>query len=197
MQKTIFISIFFIAFLFSSCRNATNQMVQEEENPISDIIEEEIITESEEKSFGEEKDTLPDTNIHPSHTVEFLQTLEKGANLSAFFSDGWTFVYHAYFRGDGTTKGEVTQLKKEQIDGIIEVKVETDGEGWFEKLPPSTNILKFSLKKEVIEWDRFEITTDTEKNTIIEGGGLSDYLILYYDDKNLINKMEYHSEDPG
>ena len=197
MLKISFIVTFWVVVLLISCRNVTNQVVQAEENPISDVIEQEITTENEEKLFSEEKVILPETNIFPSYMVEFLQALKKGANLSSFFSDGWTFVYEAYFRGDGTTKGKVSQLKKEQIDDVIEVKVETDGEGWFEKSSPSTDILNFSLKKEVIEWDRFEITTDTEKNIIIEGGGLSDYLILYYDDKNLIKKMEYRSEDPG
>ena len=49
-------------------------------------------------------------------------------------------------------------------------------------------------------WDRFEIAEyeNIEKGTVyILGAGDSDYITLFYNEKDLIIKMKYSSEDPG
>ncbi|EMS33664.1 hypothetical protein C943_04543 [Mariniradius saccharolyticus AK6] len=81
------------------------------------------------------------------------------------------------------------------------MQVKNDGNGWAcEKREPKTYDLDFDLRKKINGWDRFEITNheNQEENIVyVVGAGESDYLKLYYNDKNLIVKLEYRSEDPG
>jgi hypothetical protein len=76
-----------------------------------------------------------------------------------------------------------------------------DGDGWLcDKKEPKEFYLDFSLKERVKDWDRIEIPNYEvqEKNIVyIIGWGESDYIKLYYNDINLIVKMEYRREDPG
>ena len=131
----------------------------------------------------------------------FVKHLTNGEKLQLFFSDNWTFVYHADDRCDGSTDGEIANLSPPKVDEIISVKVLNNGEGWYcDKKDPQEFYIDFSLKEHVENWDRFEIVNNEgqEKNAIyIEGWGASDYVKLYYNDNELIVKMEYRREDPG
>jgi hypothetical protein len=139
------------------------------------------------------------TYIHSKE--EFLKRLTNGEKLYSFFSDNWTFIYHEDNRCDGSTNGEKSNLSNLEIDRIIKIKVVNDGDGWACEKKGSTEFyLNFRLKEQVKNWDRFEIIKydEQEKNVVyVWGAGESDYLKLYYDDNNLIVKMEYRSEDPG
>jgi hypothetical protein len=131
----------------------------------------------------------------------FVENLETGGELSLFFNDSWTFVYHEDNRCDGSTDGQIDNLKSTQIDSVIRLEVKNDGDGWAcDKKVPRTFVLAFDLKKKVTDWDRFDIPhyENQEANIVyVVGAGESDYLKLHYNDNNLIVKLEYRSEDPG
>ena len=131
----------------------------------------------------------------------FIENLAQGKNLTAFFSNKWTLIYHTDNRCDGSTDGKSANLDEFDIDKDIRLSVKNDGDGWAcEKSAPTDFNLIFNLKKEVKSWDRFIIANyqTEEKNTIyINGKGESDYLKLYFNEDNLITKLEYRSEDPG
>ncbi|MCL2290798.1 MAG: hypothetical protein FWC34_08900 [Bacteroidetes bacterium] len=137
------------------------------------------------------------------HSAEnFLKQLMNGKKLQLFFSDNWTFIYHKDNRCDGSTDGEKANLSPFEIDKILKLKVKNDGDGWAcEKKEPTEFYLNFKLKEQVENWSRFEIPNyeNQGKNGIVHivGDGESDYLVLHYDNNNLIVKMEYRSEDPG
>jgi hypothetical protein len=156
--------------------------------------------------------TAVDSNINNGLTMKnqtqidlkaslFLKNLKNGEKLSSFFSDHWKLIYHEDNRCDGSTDGQIDHLKNTQIDSKITLPVKNDGNGWAcDKKEPKTYNLDFYLKKKVADWDRFLIPNNVnhEENIIyIFGAGESDFLKLYYDDNNLIVKLEYRSEDPG
>jgi len=130
--------------------------------------------------------------------VEWLMNEEK---LQLLFSDNWTFIYHENNRCDGSTDGQISNLPPFKVDEIIRIKVMNDGDGWLcDKKEPKEFYLDFSLKEHVKNWDRIEISgyeIQEKKLVYIEGWGESDYIKLYFDNHNLITKMEYRSEDPG
>ncbi|GAA4276560.1 hypothetical protein [Aquimarina mytili] len=132
--------------------------------------------------------------------VEFVKNLKNGKNLSSFFVDNWTFIYHEDNRCDGSTDGQTNNLKSTQIDTVIKIQVKNDGAGWAcDAKNPKTYDLEFDIKKEITNWDRFEIPNYENQNeniVYVVGAGESDYLVLHYDNK-LIVKLEYRSEDPG
>lgn len=132
--------------------------------------------------------------------IEFVNRLKNNNKLSDLFADNWTFIYREDNRCDGSTDGKIRHLKRNQIDTIIKLKVKNDGKGWEscdEKLPNSFQ-LTFDLKAKISEWDRFEISEQSETNHFyILGGGESDYIEIYFDENHLISKLEYKSEDPG
>lgn len=131
----------------------------------------------------------------------FVEHLKAGEKLSLFFNDSWIFIYHEDNRCDGSTDGQIDNLKRTQIDSIIKLQVKNDGNGWeCDKKEPKTFDLDFDLKKKIKDWDRFEIPNyenQEEKIVYVVGAGESDYLKLHYDDNDLIIKLEYRSEDPG
>lgn len=132
---------------------------------------------------------------------EFVRNLKSGEKLGSFFNDEWTFIYHAYDRCSGSTDGKSENLKSEQIDSVIKLQVKNNGDGWAcEKKEPKTYDMDFDLKKRLTNWDRFEIPNyeNQEKNIVhVVGAGESDSIILHYNDKGLIIRMEYNSVDPG
>jgi hypothetical protein len=134
-------------------------------------------------------------------TVEFLNKLKAGAELSQFFENNWEFVYHKDHRCDGSTDGVSANLKPEQIDGVIKLQVKNDGNGWAcDKKKESSFSMDFSLNKAIANWDRFEVNDSDNggKNVIIiVGEGMSDFLKIHYDSDGKIVKLEYRSENPG
>ncbi len=147
-------------------------------------------------------DKKTERKVNQNIAENFLKNLMKGNKLDLFFNDTWTFVYHEDNRCDGSTDGKKNNLSPQVIDEIIKLKVKNDGDGWAcDKKEKTEFNLIFELKKQVKNWDRFEIPNyeNQGKDGIIyiTGGGESDYLILHYNTSNLIVKMEYRSEDPG
>jgi len=140
------------------------------------------------------------TNLKNSKE-DIVEYLKKGKKMFSLFSDNWTLIYHKDDRCDGSTDGQLSNLSNNEIDGIIKIKVRNDGDGWdCEKKEPKEFYLEFKLINLVKKWDRLEIQNyeEQEDNVVfVVGYGMSDYIKLYYDDNNLIVKMEYRSEDPG
>ncbi|NLJ20829.1 MAG: hypothetical protein GX429_06900 [Bacteroidales bacterium] len=132
---------------------------------------------------------------------EFLTNLKTGEKLSSFFNDKWIFVYHEDNRCDGSTDGQIDNLKSTQIDSRIKLQVKNDGEGWeCDKKDPKTYDMDFDQKEKIKDWDRFEIPNydNQEENIVyIVGSGESDYLKLHFNDNGLIIRLEYRSVDPG
>ncbi len=135
---------------------------------------------------------------------EFAECLKENKPLSAFFSDSWTLVYHSDNRADGSTHGQITNLRNTQIDSIIRLRVKkyidntTSAESGVSVTVESD--FDFELGKQVEHWDRFEaIRYDNMPNHIIYivGAGESDVLKLHYNEEKQITLMEYRSEDPG
>lgn len=154
-----------------------------------------------ETTMVDAKEQLDKTAVD-AKASEFVEHLKAGEQLSSFFKDKWVFVYHEYSRCDGSTDGQIANLKNTQIDTVISLQLENDGDGWAhcdEKKAKSFE-MDFDLKKKIKQWDRLEIPKDEsqEQNIVyVLGLGESDYLKLHYNDSQLIVKLAYRSEDPG
>lgn len=151
--------------------------------------------------FNITNDTLIDVKeLINTKSIEFVKNLKAGKKVSLFFNTYWTFVYHSDNRADGSTDGKIENLKSNDIDSILNLQVKNDGIGWFKKKEAKTHTINFDIKKEIADWDRFEIPNyeNKEKNIVyVVGSGESDYLKLHYNDNGLIIQLEYRSEDPG
>lgn len=133
-----------------------------------------------------------------STVSEFIKHLKTGKDLSSFFTQNWSFVYHEDNRCEGSTDGQLDQLDKTAIDSSIKLEVKNDGDAWAcEKKDAQTFELAFELKKKVKNWDRFELQDQDEKIFYIVGAGESDYVQLHFGDNGRIVRLEYRSEDPG
>ena len=192
----IIITLLGFLTILTSCNSSTNSNVNKNKSIIDNDKEQVNIT------IIDSKTNAPTTEIKTdSKASGILTNLKTGEKLSSFFNDNWIFIYHEDNRCDGSTDGQINNLKSTQIDSIIKLQVKNDGDGWAcDKKEPKTYDLDFSLKKIITDWDRFEIPNyeNQEENIVyVVGGGESDYLKLYYNDKNLIVKLEYRSEDPG
>jgi len=108
--------------------------------------------------------------------------------LSSFFNDNWIFIYHEDNRCDGSTDGQIDNLKRSQIDSIIRLTVKNDGDGWAcDKKKPSTYILEFLLCDQLENWDNYATKrSDNEDNVIyFESIDNSVYLKLHFDSNYL------------
>ena len=185
MKKKIIILIIFTIFTGGCGQTAKKQAIT------GNTTETETIVALE--------DNHSQTQINPAEV--FVECLINEENLQLLFSDKWTFIYHADDRCEGSTDGQISNLPPFKVDEFIRIRVKNDGEGWLcDKKEPKEFYLDFSLKERVKDWDRIEIPgyEVQEKNLVyIVGLGSSDYIKLYYNDFNLIVKMEYRSEDPG
>jgi hypothetical protein len=148
------------------------------------------------KNFYKESEVSTKTKA-----LQFIKHLEEGESLSSFFNENWLLIYYTDNRCDGATEGQVENLKSTQIDSIIGLRVTNDGDAWLcDKKEPSSFDFSFDIKKQVANWDRFEILeSENQEDRIVYvlGAGQSDYLKLFFNEKNLIIKLEYRSEDPG
>jgi hypothetical protein len=187
VMRKIVIILSVIVIVISGCRQTTTKQIAAIENNIED----ETIVAIEEKHNQ--------TQTNPAEI--FVKHLTNEENLQLLFNDKWTFIYHVDDRRDGSTDGQISNLPPFKIDEIIRIKVMNDGNGWLcDKKEPKEFYLDFNLKERVKDWDRIEIPNYEiqEKNVVyVNGWGESDYIKLYYDDNNLIVKMEYRREDPG
>lgn len=142
------------------------------------------------------KETLIDSKVS-----EFVDNLKNGKKLGSFFTDNWIFIYHEDNRCDGSTDGQIHNLKSVQIDSKIMLQAKNDGNGWAcAKKEPKIFELEFDLKEKITAWDRFENPKYENKIDNIPhvvGAGESDYLKLHFNDNGMIIKLEYRSEDPG
>ncbi|MFD2586030.1 hypothetical protein ACFSQJ_03765 [Croceitalea marina] len=133
---------------------------------------------------------------------KFLNRLRKGSELSSYFGDSWTLKYYKDDRCEGMTMGRLGDLTAHQIDSDIEITLNNDGYGWgnCERKGHSSYVYQFNLKQLVKDWNRYEITDGRQMELhifYIMGGGESDYIKIYFNEQNLIVKLEYRSEDPG
>ena len=195
------ISFFCFVTILISCNNSTNSKVTGVNNVTIDI--EEQIDKAEIDTRTTNESTTTAQIPVDSKASRFVDNLKSGEKLSLFFNDSWTFIYHEDNRCDGSTDGQIDNLKSTQIDSIIRLQVKNDGNGYgwaCDKKEPKTFDLDFNLKKKITDWDRFEIPNyeNQEENIVyVVGAGESDYLKLHYNDNDLIIKLEYRSEDPG
>ena len=192
-MRKIVIILSVLVLIASGCGQATKKQTE--------TVNETIIEQNDEKNeIVVEKNS--DEKIYLRSAEDFLKQLMNGEKLQLFFSDNWTFIYHEDNRCDGSTDGEKRNLSPFEIDEIIKLKVKNNGNGWdCDKKEPTEFYLNFNLKGQVKKWDRFEMPNyeNQGKDGIIHivGGGESDYIVLHYNEYNLIVKMEYRSEDPG
>ena len=198
-SKLTIISFFCIVTILISCNSSTNSKVTGDNNVTIDI-EEQIDKAEIETRTTNESTTTAQIPVD-SKASGFVDNLKSGEILSLFFNDSWIFIYHEDNRCDGSTDGQIDNLKSTQIDSIIRLQVKNDGNGWAcDKKEPKTYDLDFDLKKKITDWDKFEIPNyeNQEENIVyVVGAGESDYLKLHYNDNDLIIKLEYRSEDPG
>lgn len=185
-----YILLVFIIGIYS-CNSKVKSITEETNSTLND----EVISES-----SNSKSTV-EVNTIQSIKKAFVESLKNGENLSKYFIENWTLIYHEDNRCDGSTDGEISNLANTEIDKIITVKVKNDGDGWAcDKKEPKNYSFDFNLKEQIKNWDRFEIANyeSDEKNSIyILGAGESDYLKLHYNASGMIIKLEYKSEDPG
>ncbi len=180
--------------IFISCKNSTRNNVINNLEKATDKkqIEKIVITDNSTAKIQTK------ANLRIS---KFVKNLESGKNLSSFFYENWILIYHKDNRCDGSTDGQISNLKSTEIDSIITLQVKNDGEGWAcDKTKPKKYNLNFDLRKQIENWDRFEIPNygNQDKDIIyVNGAGESDYLKIYINSADLIVKMEYRSEDPG
>lgn len=198
IKLTIFTLLGFVTFLIS-CNGATNSNVNDGKS--ANVKDKEQVDKTViDSKIKNESATEIKTQTN-SKASGFLMNLKSGEKLNSFFNDNWIFIYHEDNRCNGSTDGQIDNLKSSQIDSKIKLLVKNDGDGWAcDKKEPKTYDLEFDLKKKITDWDRFEIQNyeNQEENIVfVVGAGESDYLKLYYNDENLIVKLEYRSEDPG
>ena len=182
-----------------SCQNATNSNLTDDKVI---VVDEKKRIEATDIDLKSKDDSNSGTQIQLDlKATQFIKSLEGAEKLSSFFNDSWILIYHEDNRCEGSTDGQTDSLKSREIDLIIKLQVKNDGNGWTcDKKEPRTYGLDFDLKQKIANWDRLEILNyeNKEKNIIYVGGaGESDYIKLHYDDKDLIVKLEYRSEDPG
>ena len=196
-SKLTIITLLSIVTILISCNSTTKSNLNENKSSIDKLQVDKNIIDSKIKNEPATK-IRNQTNSKES---EFLSNLKTGEKLSSLFNDNWIFIYHEYNRCDGSTDGQIDNLKSTQIDTIIILQVKNDGDGWAcDKKEPKTFNLDFDLQKKIKDWDRFEIPNyeNQEENIVyVVGAGESDYIKIYYDDNDLIIKLEYRSEDPG
>lgn len=129
---------------------------------------------------------------------QFTKDLQQGKSLQKYFAENWTFYYEQYFRGMGQTSGFIKNLSVEKINKTIALIVHCDGEGWFEKKPAKKYNYKFVLNKQISDWDRYEVEATDESNKFyIHGGGASEYIYIYFNKDNKIEKLSFYDIDPG
>ncbi|MDS1031145.1 hypothetical protein RDV77_00710 [Porphyromonadaceae sp. NP-X] len=198
IKLTIITLIGFLTILIS-CNSSTNSNVNEDKSKIDSAKEQVDKTDKELKTKNESTTEIR-TQVDLKAS-EFLTNLKTGEKLSSFFNDKWIFVYHEDNRCDGSTDGQIDNLKSTQIDSRIKLQVKNDGEGWeCDKKDPKTYDMDFDQKEKIKDWDRFEIPNydNQEENIVyIVGSGESDYLKLHFNDNGLIIRLEYRSVDPG
>lgn len=198
-SKLTIISLFSFVTILISCNSSTNSKMTENKTTIVDTEEQIDKADIDTKTTNESTTTVQIPV--DSKASGFVENLKAGEKLSLFFNDSWIFIYHEDNRCDGSTDGQIDNLKSTQIDSIIRLHVKNDGNGWAcDKKEPKTFDLDFDLKKKITDWDRFEIPNyeNQEENIVyVVGAGESDYLKIHYSDNDLIIKLEYRSEDPG
>ena len=139
--------------------------------------------------------------------LNFTEKIKKGESLISLMNKNWTLIYHEDNRCTGATDGEKMNLSNTQIDEKIMINVKNNSEyAWAcEKKEPYNYNFEFDLKKQIENWDRFELQNDDysdspnkEKNVFyILGAGDSDLIKIYIGANKLISKLKYNSEDPG
>lgn len=130
----------------------------------------------------------------------FLEKIKNRKAVQSLFNSQWTLIYHEDNRSDGSTDGRKDNLKKQEVDGDIVLSVYNDGEGWSTKKEPTTSDFTFNLKQRTKDWTRFEIPNYEGQGIekyYLHGMGESDYIIIHFNEQDLIHKLEYQSEDPG
>lgn len=157
--------------------------------------------ETNHTAINEKNDAIPDSQKR--FASEMLERLRSGHEISPLLSDNIIFIFHSDNRCDGSTDGLISDLPSRSIDLPFKIHVTNDGDGWeCEKKEASTHEIEFSLRKQLTHWDRFEIGEyDKKANSIyFNGGGESDSMIIYFkkeNDRDVVYKIEYRSEDPG
>ena len=197
IKSKLTITLIALMTVLISCNSSTNSNAKK----IKSVIDKEKVDKTDIDSKTINKSTREVQIKIDSKATGFINNLKAKEILSSYFNDNWIFIYHEDDRCDGSTDGQLDNLRSAQIDSIIRLQVKNDGEGWAcKKKEPKTYDLDFEIMKKIKDWDRFEILNyeNQEENIIyVVGAGESDYLKLHYDDNNLIVKLEYRSEDPG
>ena len=207
-RKLTLFSLLGLMTIIFSCESATSSDSPEDqsENSEQTEINSNILDESVLEAQTETDLVIPEEEmIEEEPPIDlsfknFIKEFNSGNKLSPFFADNWSFGYYTNDRSDGTTSGEVNNLKNTQVDEIINVNVASDGEGW-EPTEPRNYVLKYNLKEEANDWGAFAKGNlgPKEKNVVYISPNGVDYVYfkIYYNDKNLITKLEYSGEDPG
>lgn len=187
-----------------SCKNTSRNEELEQEDKIAN---DSLHTDGQEAQIEEEQEEIEliDSSLIDLQTdlstKNFIKNLKEGNNLSGFFADNWTLIFHKNSRYDGNTDGKVAELRRFKVDDVITLNVFTDGDGWEQKPESIGNKnIQFDLKETTQEWDAFNTENiDTpEKNMVyISTFSQSEYLQVYYNNDKKIIKLKYNLVDPG
>lgn len=139
--------------------------------------------------------------------LNFTEKIKNGESLMSLMDEKWTLIYHEDNRCTGSTDGEKMNLSNTQIDEKIILNVKNNSEfAWACEKKESYNYnFEFDLKRQIENWDRFELqnddysdSTNKEKNVFfILGAGDSDLIKIYIGKNKLVKILKYSSEDPG
>ncbi|MEM6804862.1 MAG: hypothetical protein AAF696_25920 [Bacteroidota bacterium] len=193
------IALISLTIILISCKNPSTSSSNENQTTIDSSL-----SPINEVDFAQNIETkkIAELQTHMNEkAAEFVQQLTSGKDLSSFFHQSWTFIYHEDNRCEGSTDGQVDHLSKTAIDSLIKLEVKKNGDGWAcKKKEPTSYELGFDLKQKIKNWNRFELEDyENQEGPIfyVLGAGESDYIELQFDDQALIIKLAYKSEDPG
>jgi hypothetical protein len=182
---------FVVFFLFISCFNESKKIDVEDKIEVISIPVE----------VKKNADSLENQNFKliTQNSIELVKSFEEKMPLRRFFEKKWTFEFHHDDRCEGSTDGKINDLDPNALENIICLQVFQDGIGWLcEAQKPQKKTIYFDLHKELEKWDRFEGVFSPNKTFFyIFGVDVSTYMVVHFNHKGLIHRLEYRMEDPG
>ncbi len=134
---------------------------------------------------------------------KFIGALKKHKKIAGYFDSKFEFIFHDDNRCDGDTDGVALAVLNTNIDKIVNIDVIKTGKGWACKNKKGKNYtLKFDFHGYVKEsFETMSENYNKEKLMIYITGNYDTVWFTFHfkkvNDKYLIYKMKYESQDPG